>query len=341
MTATIALHHTTAPRLGRFVRRAAIGTLGLAAILSAGFIGWGALARTSLANAHPPPGVLVDIGGHSLHLNCMGEGTGPTVVLEAGNADFSVMWSKVQPDLAASARVCAYDRSGLGWSERGSVPRTLAAMTDELARLLDAAGIDGKLLLVGHSFGGIVARSFTASYPGRVAGMVLLDPAHERQLAASPTMAAAVDAGVAQFSGLVPLASWGLLAMMPGNIPSRGLSEAAHGDYAAVLATTEYFAVAAEETAMLPANLEAMAAMPDALGDLPLTVLSRGRMDGPPGASTSDLTALEQAWGELQAEIAGLSTNSQHRLADESGHYVQLDRPDLVIEAVREMLDRV
>jgi pimeloyl-ACP methyl ester carboxylesterase len=247
----------------------------------------------------------------------------------------------VQPELATSARVCAYDRAGLGWSERGTAPRTLDAMTGELARLLDAAGIQGKLVLVGHSFGGIVARSFAAAHRERVAGLVLVDPAHERQLEASPTMRASVDAGAAQFEGLVPLASWNLLAMLPGNIPNRGLSEEAHSDYAAVLATTGYFSVAAEETRMLPANLEAMAAVPRDLGDLPLAVVSRGRVDGSPGATAEDLAVLERAWRDLQEDLATLSTRGHHVVAGDARHYVHLDRPDLVVRTVEAMLSQV
>lgn len=318
-----------------------MGTLVVAAIAAAGFFGWSAVAHYNLASAHPPPGQLLDVGGYGLHLHCMGLGDGPTVILEAGNADFSVIWAKVQPELAIVARVCAYDRAGLGWSERGTALRTLDAMTDELSRLLDAAGIDGKVLLVGHSFGGIVARSFAAAHPDSVAGLVLIDPAHERQLDATPTMRVAVARGVAQFESLVPLASWGLLAMLPGSIPTRGLPEATHSDYTAVLATTAYFSVAAEETAMLPANLKAMAALEADLGDLPLTVLSRGRGDGPPDAKAADLARMEQAWRDLQIDIARLSTDSRHIVAEESGHYVQLDRPDLVVEAVRKMLERL
>lgn len=337
MTATI--DHPAPGR--RFMRRAALVTAAAVVLLATVFLGWGAVARSSLARAHPPPGQLVDVGGYRMHILCLGEGGGPTVLLEAGNADFSVMWAKVQPELAASARVCAYDRAGLGWSQQGNGPRTLDAMTGELDRLLDAGGIEGKLLLVGHSFGGIVARSFAARHPERVAGLVLVDPAHERQFEVSSTMRASVEAGAAQFEGLVPLATWGLLAMLPGNIPNRGLPGSAHADYAAILATSAYFAVAAEETRMLPVNLQAITLLPRDLGDVPLAVVSRGRVDGPPGAAPDDLEALAQAWGDLQADIAGLSTDAHHIVAEDAGHYVQLDRPELVIREVQAMLSRV
>jgi pimeloyl-ACP methyl ester carboxylesterase len=171
--------------------------------------------------------------------------------------------------------------------------------------------------------------------------MVLIDSAHERQLEANPTMRAAVESGVAQFKGLAPLASWGLLAMLPENIPGRGLPDAAHRDYVAVLATTNYFAVAADETAMLLTNLERMAAMPRSIEDWPLTVLSRGRVDGPPDATRAELVALEPAWQGLQVDLTGLSRDSQHVVAEDSGHYVQLDQPDLVVEEVRKMLAKL
>jgi pimeloyl-ACP methyl ester carboxylesterase len=324
--------HTLSPRpTRRWLRSIALAFAALSVLTLA----WNVGARLSLALMHPPPGERIDMGGYALHLNCMGEAlSAPTILLEAGNADFSVHWSKVQSEIAAFARVCAYDRAGLGWSDRGTEPRTVAAMTADLATLLERAGVDGPLIIVGHSFGAILARNYAATRPDRVTGLVLLDPAHERQLE-SPAMRDAVAAGVAQFEALAPLASYGLLAMLPGTIPERGLPADAHGDYAAILATTGYFTVAAEETAMLAANLEA--APMGGLGDLPMTVISRGRADVPAGTPATEIAELETQWRALQDETARLSTTSRLIIAEGSGHYVQLERPDLVVAAVREM----
>jgi pimeloyl-ACP methyl ester carboxylesterase len=125
----------------------------------------------------PPPGKLVDVGGWRLHLNCTGEARAsqPTVILEAGSGDFSVEWSLVQPGVARFARVCSYDRAGDGWSELGPHPRTMHQIVYELHTLLDKAGVKPPLVLVGHSYGGLLVRLYASTYPAEVAGMVLVE----------------------------------------------------------------------------------------------------------------------------------------------------------------------
>ncbi|HPV82106.1 MAG TPA: alpha/beta hydrolase, partial [Nitrospira sp.] len=130
---------------------------------------------------YPPPGQMVDIGGHRLHLYCLGTGT-PTVILEAAAPGWSLSWSNVQPQLARTTRVCAYDRAGLGWSERGPLPRSGQRMAQELHRLLERAGIRGPYVLVGHSLGGLLTRLYQHDYPQDVVGMVLVDAGHESEM---------------------------------------------------------------------------------------------------------------------------------------------------------------
>lgn len=98
---------------------------------------------------YPPPGTMVDVGGHSLHLYCTGEGDF-TVILEAGAGSDSLTWSWVQPEIAKTARVCSYDRAGLGWSEPGPYPSDATSIVSELRAALDGAGIEGPFILVGH-----------------------------------------------------------------------------------------------------------------------------------------------------------------------------------------------
>ncbi len=134
--------------------------------------------RAGDTTRYPPPGQLVDIGGHRLHLHCVGQGS-PTVVLDAGLGAFSLDWGAVQPQIATSTRVCAYDRAGLGWSEPGPRPRSPQQFADELHTLLTNAGVEGPYVIVAHSISGKTARLFASQHPKDVAGMVLVDARHE------------------------------------------------------------------------------------------------------------------------------------------------------------------
>ena len=124
---------------------------------------------------HPPPGRLIDIGTHRLHVLEKGQGS-PSIVLEAGLMSTVLSWSEIQRTLAHSYRVVSYDRAGLGWSDLGPMPRTAERMVAELHTLLERAEIPPPYLLVGHSFGGLTMPLFAARYPQETAGLVLVDP---------------------------------------------------------------------------------------------------------------------------------------------------------------------
>lgn len=131
---------------------------------------------------HPPPGRLVDTGGHRLHLNVMGEHErGPTVVLELCGTASSPPWARIQPGIAEYARVVSYDRAGLGWSEPGPKPRDAFTIARELHAALENAGIGGPYVLVGGSMGGPFALAFAGLYPEDTAGVVLVDSMHPDQ----------------------------------------------------------------------------------------------------------------------------------------------------------------
>jgi pimeloyl-ACP methyl ester carboxylesterase len=126
----------------------------------------------------PPPGTMVDVGGFRMHLVCEGEG-GPAVIFDSGHADVWLTWFKVQPGLAKVTRVCTYDRAGIGYSDPGPRPRSRRRMVEELRTLLARASIAPPYVLVGHSFGGLNVRLYAALHPREVAGLVLVDSAHE------------------------------------------------------------------------------------------------------------------------------------------------------------------
>src|SRR6266852_221780 len=162
---------TRARQLGRGL----IAVLGLLVVL--GLVGTmdESVAEAADVRAYPPPGQMIDVGGHSLHINCVGTGT-PTVVIDAGWGDSSGAWSSwVQPEAARTTRVCTYDRAGMGYSEPGPLPRTAEIFALELHRLLRGAGEPGPYVLVGHSLGGLPVRVFAHEYAAEVAGVVLIE----------------------------------------------------------------------------------------------------------------------------------------------------------------------
>jgi pimeloyl-ACP methyl ester carboxylesterase len=165
----------TQPRrgLGFWIRRGLVSTIaGLLALAVIGAI-YQAIATEMDQRTYPAPGKMVDVGTHSLHINCLGEGS-PTVILEAANLGMSAHWVRVQQQVAKATRVCAYDRAGMGWSEAGPEPRDARQISSELHTLLNgAADTEGPYVLVGHSYGGLYARMYAAKYSDETAGVVL------------------------------------------------------------------------------------------------------------------------------------------------------------------------
>lgn len=280
----------------------------------------------------------MDIGGYRLHILCLGEGS-PAVILESGAADFSLQWGLVQPQVASFTRVCVYDRAGFGWSDPGPYAHTSDVIVDELHRLLHEAGVDPPYVMVGHSFGGMNVRLYAHRYPDEVAGMVLLDALHEAQFLGSPAFLRIAKLILALFHNFPLLRSPGLLALFPDQIPVRGLTGEAADEYRAILATTRYLATALEETESLG---ESLALVRDAqiagLGNIPLIVISRQVAFPLPGAPASVSEQFEQEWQLLQLDLVALSPNSKHLIAEGSGHHIQLARPDIVVEAIREVV---
>ena len=141
-------------------------------------------AATSPSAGSPSAGIsgLFPVDGHDMHIECQGEGS-PTVVLEAGLSGASSAWLQVTPGLAATTRVCAYDRAGLGSSRQrdGNPPTSVGAMAGELWKLLHVAHIEGPYVLVGHSFGGMIIRVVAHEHPDDVRGLVLVDSASVHQ----------------------------------------------------------------------------------------------------------------------------------------------------------------
>ena len=156
------------------LRRLLVGLLGLLVLACIVGAAYQAYATRRDDRAFPPPGRMVDIGTHRLHLDCRGEGQ-PTILLEAAGQFWSSSWRHIHRDLSTDHRVCAYDRSGLGWSEEGPLPYDADSAVIELHRLLEAAGVSRPFVFVGHSLGGMLARIYDRRYPGEIAAAVYID----------------------------------------------------------------------------------------------------------------------------------------------------------------------
>jgi len=265
----------------------------------------------------------VDVGGRKIHLECKGAGA-PAVILISGYRNNAEIWT-VEPGpgltpvftaVAQFTRACAYDRPGtlldadhLSRSDRVPMPRTAEAITTELHAMLDPAGIKGPYVLAAHSLGGLFAWLYTATYPEDVAGLVLVDAWQEDLVAVL---------GPAQWAAYVDLAT-----------PAPpGLDSYADLEFVEFEAASERMREALKSVPLWP---------------VPLYVISRGKpAQIPPGAPTAfSPNAFEAAWREGQRRLAALRPDARHQIAVEIGHYIQIEQPVLVVEAIRAVVDAV
>jgi pimeloyl-ACP methyl ester carboxylesterase len=304
-------------------------TLIIAALVAGGL--YENISETRERRFHPMPGQLVDIGGYKMHIYCAGQGS-PTIILDAGMGDSFISWHKVQPEIAKFTRVCSYDRAGLGYSDSSPLPRTSRVIVDELHRLLQHAGIGGPLVLVGHSMGGFDVRLYASLYRSEVVGMVLVDSSHPQQQKRLPPALNDLDATWLREQEFFEFT-------MPFGIP-RLLGFC--GNAAAVRAVDCNFHSVRESVAELKAISESAAqtAATGSLGDIPLVVLSHDPETPQPDLPEDLVKPANDAWQQMQEELTHLSSKGKQVIAKNSGHYIQLDRPDLVIKAVRSVVDQ-
>jgi pimeloyl-ACP methyl ester carboxylesterase len=280
----------------------------------------------------PMPGLLVDVGGKKIHINCSGEGS-PVVVLDSGLGDTYASWRKVQPEIARFTRVCSYDRAGLGYSDSGSAPRTSKVIAGELHDLLEAATVAPPYLLVGHSMGGYDVRLYASLFSSEVAGMVLVDASHPDQHNRLPPELEKMEgtwqrqAKFLEFS--MPFGIPRFLGFC-GDDPVARAAECNFHSARGGMAEWEAFPASAAQTAAT-----------GSLGDRPLAVLSHDP-DRPLSGLPPDLArATNQAWEKMQEDLAHLSTRGTQTIARNSAHYIQTDRPDIVIDAIRSVLSQL
>jgi pimeloyl-ACP methyl ester carboxylesterase len=286
-------------RGARWLLYPVLAVLGIAAVGG----GYETVRESLDARAYPPPGQLVDVGGHQLHLNCTGSGS-PTVVLEPGQGGVSSDFAWIAPTVARHTTVCVYDRAGRGWSDAADGPQDGTQIAADLHTLLDQAHVPGPYVLAGHSFGGLYVQSFAAQFPDQVAGLVLLDSTAPKPGPALPTVT--FDNVFGRVAALVPavahLGAGRLIAQASyDTLPPRVQNEArANASLARNLRS--YI----EEFVEANAAMQQAAALTN-LNGKPLIVL------------TAD-TGNAADWQQKQDHMATLSTNSLHRVAHTTTH---------------------
>ncbi len=255
----------------------------------------------------------VRIGQRTLRYICRGEGT-PAVVVDQG-AGLSIEaaflrplllgWPRVLRQIEKTTCILMHDRAGLGWSSEPSAPRTSLEMTRDLRRTLKQAGVDPPYVLVGHSIGGFNVRVFASEHPEEVAGMVLVDSSHPEQWR--------------RFAKVLP----------PRSIRESAIIRRLRGwSDPSLIAERIDFTMSAEQV---------RATRP--LDDKPLVVLSHSpRALRPAGLPEALAAQLDRVWSELQKDLLGLSRHSTHVIASHAGHNIQLDEPQLVVDAILKVL---
>src|SRR5215210_2327011 len=321
-------------RLGKVLLVLVVALLALAV---AGAI-YQAIATELAERDYPPPGEMVDVGGYSLHIRCVGQGS-PTVLLDAGSGLFSAQWVRVQREVSDTTRVCAYDRAGMGWSEMGPDPRDARQITSELHTLLGKAGIEGPYVLGGHSFGGMYMQTYAARYPDEVAGVVLVDSSTDPdQFSQRPEAQDSYEPQKQSFAvvsllarlGVSLLARLGIVRLMSKLDPaSPELPPQQRAQIDALSPSTRQVTTTALE--FLAPTQTLRLGGPGSLGNKPLAVVTAG---------TS-----EPSWLKRQDDLATLtSSNSIHRVVKGARHEsLVYDRSDAqaTITAIDEVVAAV
>jgi pimeloyl-ACP methyl ester carboxylesterase len=290
------------------------------------------ISRNKYRAEYSPPGKMVNIGTHDIHLNCVGSGS-PTVVFESDLDQYgSLSWMPVQERIGELTRACSYDRAGIMWSEPGPLPRDGETIARELYTVLDAAGEEGPYILVGHAFGGAYIRIFAGKYPDDVGGMVLIESSHPEMLTRFGEYGVVPEIPDRNIRPLILfLSHLGSPGRYKGNVYNLPPEI-----YDPVQAFLPESSMAWFDEKVESLNTLAQAGQYEYLGDWPLIVLATS---GPSPSLGVLGQNLDDLWLEMQGELLLLSENSELR-SYEIGHYPQLQEPEVVIEAIQDVLGR-
>ena len=317
-------HQESARTIYRDLRYLLLAELACVLIMAfAGAIYQSASTARELRSYHPP-GKLVDVGGYRLHLYCSGKG-GPTVVLDYGLAGSYLDWFYVQPEVANFTRVCSYDRAGYGWSDASSKPRLPESMAEELHTLLKNGGETSPYILVGHSFGAFNALAFAKLFARETAAVIFVDGSHP-DVALPFRTQDKLWLRMMQLTMPFGLPRWRKWCG-DGPLDFRGVKTAITCRSQAQKTYYEQwraFAKCAEQIRAL-----------DTLGDVPIAVIARD-----PNRDNVNRSR-EERWQSLQRQFMKYSKNATYVVAPGSGHSVPSQRPDIIVDVIRKMVEQM
>ncbi len=270
-----------------------------------------------------PPGRMINIGNNNIHIYCIGEGS-PTVLFEAGLGANMLEWSKIHPNISKKTRACVYDRTGYGWSEKGTKPRLISVISSELEKLLYEARELYPYILVGHSFGGLIVQKFQQSYPNLVHSMLLIDSMHPDQFRRFKEEDVGIPSGPARditFSSKKVL-TYGL---------PKYMKEVAYE----LASTDKTRSFLFNELRNL--ELSGQEIKKNNLIDIPVIVLTQGNNQW--GSYSKSGSKIEKIWLNLQLQLSKISTKSKFVILEESGHQIHLDDPEKITIAIKSLID--
>lgn len=321
----------------RWLRIAALSLCVLAILLAVTGASYQVIETRLDARQFPEIGRLVDVGGYRLKLNCTGVGS-PAVILESGFGDVSIEWRTVQPQIAIFSRVCSYDRAGYGGSDSGPMPRTSLQIATELHTLLRNAGEMPPYVLVGASFGGYNVRVFNGLYSDEVAGIVLADATQEDQYELLPKAWSAMSAAQLKHCERLARYSFFIVDLGVGRLLLRAQGGGDNGAY--LILQAKYLDARASELKQMRVSAE-QARAADHIIDKPLAVLTAAENTDTilsRGLSKQDFEEFQRIWvDDLQMRLTHLSTLGRRIMVSKSGHDIPSDRPDAIVNAVREI----
>jgi pimeloyl-ACP methyl ester carboxylesterase len=309
-------------------------------------VGFETLMRWQTSRKYPVLGKLVDIGGRKIQIDCRGQGS-PTVVLETGIDNLgSLNWAAVHDEIAQTTRVCAYSRAGILWSDPSTGTVDSKSVAQDLHDALTKSGETGPWVMVGFSAGGPSTMIFTSLYESEVAGLVFVDASHPDQIVPMEKITG-ISAG-AMPPVLIPLsevlARIGLVRLMSMVMP-KGYTllniplivmRAVEAHFPQNISSYLKGIQSSDAAIMAAGNFRK-------LGDRPLVVLTAAQKLSSnelqtAGISLEEETQKQALWMPLQADLATWSIRSRHEIVPDASHYIQFDRPDIVIKAVREVV---